>query len=95
MLVLKDCAVYGCSDNCVGELGNPTTITTDVPIQILPASDSIVEIAAGEDSGYALSSNGSLWVWGLTQAANWESATPWSKHHPFNSSRPPAIVSPR
>ena len=64
-LALKGGAVYAWGDNEYGQVGNSSTIDVNVPTLILPASDSITAIATGAYSSYALSSDGSLWVWGF------------------------------
>src|SRR5690606_25613822 len=37
---------------------------SNVPIKVLDLDIDLVNVAAGENSSYALSSDGSLWVWG-------------------------------
>ena len=57
--------VYAWGDNTDGQLGNGTTTGSTTPLKIDSADlKTIVAVAASADSSYALSSDGSLWVWG-------------------------------
>jgi len=64
-LAVQNGGVYAWGYNYYGELGDGTVTDHHTPERI-DASDlfSIVAVAAGSDSSYALSSDGSLWVWG-------------------------------
>ena len=64
-LAVKGGNVYSWGSNAGGALGNGTTTEVDVPTMIDPADlKNITAVAAGNESSYALSSDGSLWVWG-------------------------------
>jgi alpha-tubulin suppressor-like RCC1 family protein len=64
-LAVKNGGVYTWGNGYEGDLGNGGEGNEDTPTQIDSTQlDNIIEVAAGDDSGYALSSDGSLWVWG-------------------------------
>jgi alpha-tubulin suppressor-like RCC1 family protein len=66
-LAVQNGSVYAWGDNWLGELGNGTTSLShsDTPTLVDPADlTNITAVAAGQYSGYALSADGSLWVWG-------------------------------
>ena len=57
--------VYAWGSNDHGQLGNGTTSGSSTPLEIDPSDlISITAVAAATFSSYALSSDGSLWVWG-------------------------------
>ena len=62
--------VFGWGSDVFGQLATPLVLTqpvdSDVPVQPsgLPRSTPYVSIAAGEDSSYALTSDGVPWAWG-------------------------------
>jgi alpha-tubulin suppressor-like RCC1 family protein len=66
-LAIKDGDVYAWGYEKYGQLGNgvDSTAHSIVPIKVLDQSANFVAVAAGTASSYALSSDGSLWVWGL------------------------------
>nr|WIF89110.1 InlB B-repeat-containing protein [Acholeplasma laidlawii] len=67
--------IFSWGDNRYGQLGDgtstnkytPTEITTNIT---LLNGDSIVEISAGESHSMLLTSNGNVFVWGLTKKVN-------------------------
>jgi alpha-tubulin suppressor-like RCC1 family protein len=64
-LAVRSGDVYAWGDNHFGELGDGTTTQENTPELIDPTDlHNIVAIAAAAYSSYALSSDGSLWVWG-------------------------------
>ena len=65
-LAVQNGNVFAWGDNGWGQLGDGTVLTErNVPEQIDPADlNNIVAVAAGHESSYALSFDGSLWVWG-------------------------------
>jgi alpha-tubulin suppressor-like RCC1 family protein len=64
-LAVQNGGVYAWGYNLDGELGDGTTTDHLTPERIDAAElFSIVSVAAGAESSYALSSDGSLWVWG-------------------------------
>jgi formylglycine-generating enzyme required for sulfatase activity len=57
--------VYAWGYNNYGQVGDGTTTERHTPVEIEPTNlRNIVAVAAGDSSSYALSSDGSLWVWG-------------------------------
>jgi alpha-tubulin suppressor-like RCC1 family protein/formylglycine-generating enzyme required for sulfatase activity len=69
--------VYAWGDNSQFEVDTfPRTIRT-IPVEIDPAHvDNIVAVAAGHNVSYALSNDGSLWVWGQGSALGLGSPPP-------------------
>ena len=64
-LAVQNGNVYAWGRNAEGELGNGTTDASPTPLEIDPADlKNITAVAAAQYSSYALSSDGSLWVWG-------------------------------
>jgi alpha-tubulin suppressor-like RCC1 family protein len=64
-LAVRNGGVYSWGANFDGDLGDGTTTAHYVPEQIDPADlHNIIAVAAGQNSSYALSSDGSLWDWG-------------------------------
>ncbi len=65
-LAVKNGGVYAWGFfNSHGDFGDGTTIGRSTPEQIDPADlHNIIEVAAGGEFSYALSSDGSLWDWG-------------------------------
>ena len=64
-LAVQNGGVYAWGRNTYGALGDGTTNSELTPVRI-DATDltNIVAVAAGMGSSYALSADGSLWVWG-------------------------------
>ncbi len=64
-LAVKNGNVYAWGDNEFAQLGSGNTNDSHVALHIDPTDlTNIVSVAAGCFSSYALSSDGSLWVWG-------------------------------
>ena len=64
-LAVKDGGVWAWGSNIYGQLGDGTKTDRHGPVQIDPVDlTNITAVAAGYDSSYALSTDGSLWVWG-------------------------------
>ena len=64
-LAVQNGNVYAWGWNIAGQLGDGTTNNGLTPEEIDPTDlHNIVAVAGGYDSSYALSSDGSLWVWG-------------------------------
>ena len=70
-LVLKsDGTVWSFGDNSNGQLGNDTTNSSNVPVQVLgPLGQgylsNVIAISAGAHLGVALKSDGTVWDWGI------------------------------
>jgi alpha-tubulin suppressor-like RCC1 family protein len=64
-LALQNGHVYAWGENGNGQLGDGTQTDQPSPELIDPSDlNNIIAISAGYDSSYALSSDGSLWIWG-------------------------------
>ena len=64
-LAVQNGYVYAWGSNASGQLGDGTTTNRFRPVLIDPTDlNSIVAVAAGVQSSFALSTDGSLWVWG-------------------------------
>ena len=58
-------AIYAWGNNALGQLGNGTTTTTDVPVLVsLPAGVTAIAIAAAQDHTLAITSTGAVYAWG-------------------------------
>lgn len=73
--------VYCWGNNDYGQLGNGSTVSSSVPVQV-NTIDQIVAISAGDNTGFALRADGTLWAWGdnsydqLGDGTNTNHATP-------------------
>lgn len=74
-----DGAVWAWGENGAGQLGNASTEDQNTPVKIqMPENVNFVAIAAGENTSFALSETGRVWVWGSNQTgllANGESGS--------------------
>jgi alpha-tubulin suppressor-like RCC1 family protein len=75
--------VLAWGDNFYGDLGNGTVKESDVPVRVpLPAGVTVIQVAAGAATGYALTSAGTVYAWGsgadgaLGNGSTANSATP-------------------
>jgi alpha-tubulin suppressor-like RCC1 family protein len=58
--------VLAWGSNTLGELGDGTTTSSDVPVAVsVPAGTKVTAVAAGGYDGYALTSTGKVLAWGL------------------------------
>jgi YD repeat-containing protein len=60
----SDGTVWTWGNNDGGELGNGTTISSNVPIQVQGLSN-VVGVSAGDGSTVVLKADGAVWAWGL------------------------------
>lgn len=64
----NDGTVWAWGLNTVGQLGDNTTANKSLPVKVLETTvknlENIVDIAAGEQTGYAVSNDGTVWGWG-------------------------------
>lgn len=63
-LAIQNGNVYAWGDDNHGQLGNGNTTGSNTPVLALDLSTNLIEVAAGQYCSYALSADGSLWVWG-------------------------------
>jgi alpha-tubulin suppressor-like RCC1 family protein len=64
-LAVKNGSVFTWGSNTFGQLGDGTVNTVLTPEQIDPTDlNTIVAVAASQESSFALSSDGTLWSWG-------------------------------
>jgi alpha-tubulin suppressor-like RCC1 family protein len=60
--------VYAWGSNAIGQLGDDSTTTSNVPVlSLVPSGVTIVQIGAGSNYAHALTNTGSIYYWG-TQA---------------------------
>ncbi|MBV8194741.1 MAG: IPT/TIG domain-containing protein, partial [Candidatus Dormibacteraeota bacterium] len=57
-------AVYGWGVNSYGEVGDGTTNTDPVPVQVSDLLDSVTAVATGYQHSVAVKTDGSVWAWG-------------------------------
>ncbi|MBC8144944.1 MAG: hypothetical protein H7X80_05110, partial [bacterium] len=72
-----DGTIYAWGTNAAGQLGDNSTTARWVPVRVLKgtysgttylgdnASNKVVQIAAADSTGYALTADGTVWSWGL------------------------------
>lgn len=64
-LAVRNGNVYAWGDNYLGELGDGTTVDESMPELIDPSQlRDVTNVAAAGSGSFALSADGSLWVWG-------------------------------
>jgi len=85
-LALKyDGTVWAWGSNGSGQLGNNTTITSTVPIQVTALSG-IARISAGTDFSMAVTSSGTTYAWGLNASGQLGNGSTTDSHVPVSSS---------
>ncbi|HEV2295594.1 MAG TPA: PEP-CTERM sorting domain-containing protein [Tepidisphaeraceae bacterium] len=63
-LAIQDGDVFAWGYNAGGRLGDGTSTTSSTPLKVLDLAVNLLDVAATDSSSYALSADGSLWVWG-------------------------------
>ncbi|KAG2387236.1 hypothetical protein C9374_001568 [Naegleria lovaniensis] len=64
VLLLTNLKLYAWGSNTWGQLGDGTTTTRQLPMEILTHSESIVFIAAGTENSFYINTAGELFAWG-------------------------------
>ncbi|MGH9918897.1 MAG: RCC1 domain-containing protein, partial [Nitrososphaerales archaeon] len=63
--ILSDGSVWAWGNNKDGQLGNGSTVNSDVPVRVkVPANTKFVKVNSGGYASYAIDSSGTLWAWG-------------------------------
>jgi alpha-tubulin suppressor-like RCC1 family protein len=63
--ILKDESVWAWGDNQRGQLGDGTTVNSDLPVRVhIPAGLIFVKVSSGGYSSFGIDSTGRLWSWG-------------------------------
>ncbi len=90
-LAVQDGFVYAWGFNAEGELGDGTTMIHLTPEVIDPADlHGIIAVAAGYQTSYAISSNGTLWAWGSNDFGEFGNGTDSSPRYSPQPILPPA-----
>ena len=63
LAVLSDGTVWACGYNNHGQLGNGTTTSTNLPVQVTGLTG-VMAVAGGMGHSLALTSDGTVWAWG-------------------------------
>ena len=64
LVLLSDGSVVALGDNRSGQLGRPKVIRSFLPAERVPLPAKAVQVAAGEDTSFALLDDGTVWAWG-------------------------------
>jgi alpha-tubulin suppressor-like RCC1 family protein len=67
LLVFANSSVNASGQNVNGQLGNGTLAATSAPTHIFSLDNTVMEVAAGDYTSFAVKTDGSLWVWGSNQ----------------------------
>jgi alpha-tubulin suppressor-like RCC1 family protein len=65
LALMSDGTVWAWGDNFTGELGNGTTNASSRPVEVRGLPNKAIAIAAGDYHSLALTSDGTVWAWGL------------------------------
>jgi len=70
----SDGTVWAWGSNGQGELGNNSTVDSEVPVQVsgLTGITAISSGGSGYGNAFALKSDGTVWAWGYNGQGNWE-----------------------
>ena len=88
----SDGNVYAWGFNGFGQLGNGTTTSSDTPVVVSLPAGTYTALAAGADSSYALSSNGTLFAWGTNGSGQLGDGSTASSDIPRAVSAPPGVT---
>jgi alpha-tubulin suppressor-like RCC1 family protein len=64
LVLLSDGSVVALGENRSGQLGRPKAIRSFLPAERVPLPAKAVQVAAGEDTSFALLDDGTVWAWG-------------------------------
>jgi len=64
LVLLSDGSVVALGENRSGQLGRPKAIRRFLPAERVPLPAGAVQVAAGEDTSFALLDDGTVWAWG-------------------------------
>jgi alpha-tubulin suppressor-like RCC1 family protein len=65
LALLADGSVWTWGDNQDGQLGDGSTVSSDVPVRVrMPAGVSITSVNSGGYASYGIDDTGQLWAWG-------------------------------
>jgi alpha-tubulin suppressor-like RCC1 family protein len=66
--ILANGSVWMWGNNTKGQLGNASTVNSDVPVKVdVPSGVTFVKVNSGGYSSYAIDKSGRLWAWGGNQ----------------------------
>lgn len=69
--------------NLRGQLGDCTTASKSVPVQVVAVGSAVAEVAAGKFHGCARKTDGTLWCWGWNDSGQLGDGTTVQKNMPF------------
>ncbi|HVT61566.1 MAG TPA: hypothetical protein VHR45_24610 [Thermoanaerobaculia bacterium] len=81
----SDGTVWTWGQNASGELGNGTTVMSNVPVQVGGLSD-VIAVSGGDCSTAALKADGTVWTWGCNDRAQLGDGTNTERHQPVQVS---------
>ena len=71
LVLLSDGSVVALGENRSGQLGRPKAIRRFFPAGRVPLPARAVQVAAGEDTSFALLEDGTAWAWGAATTEPW------------------------
>lgn len=81
LALLDDGTVMAWGENEWGQLGDGTTVNSDVPVKVQGLSD-VVAIAAGDYHSLALKADGTVWAWGDNESGELGDGTTTNSYTP-------------
>ncbi len=93
-LALVNNTIYAWGYNNFGQIGNNSTSTVTTPTAVTGIAGDIISIAAGGFSSYALTDDGSLWVWGSNASGQLGLGNQTDEWVPTHLLRPPDTALP-
>ncbi|MDR2017583.1 MAG: hypothetical protein LBQ00_01675 [Syntrophobacterales bacterium] len=86
-----DGTVWAWGDNTYGQLGDKTTTSKNIPVQV--KVESIIALAAGAHHSLALTKDGTVWAWGDNAYGQLGDGTTAQKNTPVPVYQPPQKLS--
>jgi alpha-tubulin suppressor-like RCC1 family protein len=93
LALASDGSVYAWGYNGYGQLGNGSTITSTIPVQVsIPAGVSFQSIAAGYDHSLAVATDGSVYAWGNNSHGQLGDGSTTTRLTPVQATIPTGVI---